>query len=386
MQFTKQENMNNPSVELCPSLRIGFDAKRLFFNHSGLGNYGRNLLSAFFYYHPEHAYFLFTPNTDAALFPQGKSNIVLPQGIYASFPLWWRYNRIGHDAQPYNLDIYHGLSNELPNDIGKSHAKQIVSIHDTIFMRYPQWYKWHDRMLYKQKTAFACKTADAIIAVSKQTKEDLMYFFHVKEDKIHVIYQPCNPIFTENPTAEQQSELKNKLNLPDKFVLMVGNIEQRKNIATVIKAIQQQAEHIPLLLVGKDNSYASQLKQQLRRSNIKNVYFCHHVSLSDLVVLYKMASVLVYASFFEGFGIPVLEALHCGTPVIASNSSSLKETGGDAVLYVRPEREDEIAQALYTILHDSELRENNIQKGKEHIKRFSPNVIVEEMINLYKQI
>ena len=367
-------------------MRIGFDAKRIFFNRSGLGNYGRNILSALFDYFPENEYFLFTPAMDEKLFPVDKSKVIVPQGIFALFPSLWRYCRIGHDAKMLNLNLYHGISNELPRDVKSAKTKSIVTIHDTIFMRYPQWYKWHDRMFYKQKTDFACKNADAVVAVSQQTKCDLINYFNVKEEKIHVIYQPCNAAFTVKPTENQKKEVTEKLNLPNKFILMVGNIEKRKNIVNVIKAIQNEEINLPLVIVGRENSYAGELKKEIDKSNVKNVYFCHQVCPLDLPVVYSLASVFVYPSFFEGFGIPIIEALSCGTPVITSNISCFKETGGDAVLYVDPNSRQEIIQAIYSVENDSKLRSELVQKGEKQVKKFNPDVIAKDIINLYKKI
>jgi len=367
-------------------MRVGFDAKRVFFNQSGLGNYGRNILSALFRFYSENEYFLFTPKTDGNLFTAEKSAIITPCGFFSWFPSLWRYGRIGHDAKSLNLNIYHGLSNELPSDIPISGAKSIVTIHDTIFMRYPQWYKWHDRLIYKQKTALACKNADAIIAISQQTKDDLRHYFNVKEEKIHVIYQPCNAIFSTKPTEEQKKEVKEKLNLPDSFILMVGNIEERKNSRNVIYAIQNKDINLPLVIVGKESRHAAELKKEIAKKNIKNVYFCHNINYLDLPTVYALASVFVYPSFFEGFGIPIIEALSCEVPVITSNTSCFTETGGDAALYVNPNDWNEIGDAIYNILINNELRNKLIQKGKEQIKKFSSEKIAKEIINLYKNI
>lgn len=368
-------------------MKIGFDAKRIFFNRSGLGNYGRNILSALFAFYSENDYFLFTPSPISTdIFPEGKSNIVTPHGMYNTFSTYWRNNHIGHDAQKYNLDIYHGLSNELPRDILLTKAKSVVSIHDTIFMRYPQWYKWHDRLIYKQKTAFACKNANTIIAVSEQTKNDLIHFFNIKEEKIQVIYQPCNTAFSQKPSEKQLKEVREKYQLPKEFILMVGNIEPRKNILNVIKSVQYHRITIPLVIVGKENRYAEELKQYIRESNIKNVYFCHNVSSLDLPSVYRLATIFVYPSFFEGFGIPIIEALSCEVPVITSNTSCLHEAAADAALYVDPNNIAEIRETIYTVFSDNYLRNNLIQKGKEQIKLFNAETIARKIINLYKTL
>jgi len=367
-------------------MRIGFDAKRIFFNHSGLGNYGRNILSAFFEHYPTDEYFLFSPKTSTELFFHQQTNTIFPQGIYKLFPSLWRNNHIGHETKKHNLDIYHGLSNELPQDIRASKAKSVVTIHDVIFMRYPQWYKWHDRMMYKQKTEFACQAADAIIATSYQTKQDLIHFLDVPEDKIQVIYQPCNVGFSVKPSQEQQQEIKKKYNLPSQFLLMVGNIEPRKNILNVINAIQSQNIDTPLVVVGKKTNHAKELKNYIALNDIKNVYFCHNVCSSDLPIVYSLASVFVYPSFFEGFGIPVIEALSCGIPVIASKASCLIETGGDAALYVKPDSVEDIAMAIKTVLENNIFRDDIIKKGRCQVKKFAGETIAKEIMDLYKSI
>ena len=367
-------------------MRIGFDAKRVFFNRSGLGNYGRNILSALFDYCPENDYLLFTPHADNHLFFNEKSQIITPHGFFSLFPSLWRYCRIGHDAKKHRLDIYHGLINELPRDIKSLKTKSIATIHDTIFMRYPHWYKWHDRLFYEQKTAFACKTADAIIAVSEQTKADLIHYFKAAEEKIRVIYQPCNAVFSTQITEQQKNEVKKKWHLPDTFILMVGNIEERKNIKLVIDAVQNQNITLPLVVVGRENRYAVELKQEILQKNIQNVHFCHNIFSLDLPAVYALASVFVYPSFFEGFGIPIVEALSCGVPVITSDTSCFRETGGEAVLYVNPNSKEEMVEAIYKVINDNTLRSELIQKGKFQIEKFRPEAIAKEIINLYLTI
>ena len=367
-------------------MRIGFDAKRIFFNHSGLGNYGRNIFSALLEHYPIDEYFLFSPKPSTDFFQKEWTNVILPQKMYKWLPSLWRNSHIGHDTKRYNLDIYHGLSNELPQDIRVSKTKSVVTIHDVIFMRYPQWYKWHDRMIYKKKTEFACRTADTIIATSYQTKQDLIHFLDVQEDKIQVIYQPCNIGFSVKPTQEQQEEIRKKYNLPAQFLLMVGNIEPRKNILNVINAVQNRNIDVPLVIVGKQNMYAKELKNFIAQNNIKNVYFCHNVCSSDLPTVYNLASVFVYPSFFEGFGIPIIEALSSGVPVITSKASCLVETGGDAALYVKPDSVEDITVGIKTILDDTIFRNEIIKKGEEQVKKFAQETIAKEIMDLYKRL
>jgi len=364
-------------------MRIGFEAKRAFFNRSGLGNYSRNIIGALNHFYTDNQYFLFSPPNDGMLFPAGIPQKVSPQGFSAVFPAVWRYSGLGKTAEKYNLDIFHGLSSELPRDVKQAKAKSVVTVHDTIFMRFPAWYKWHDRYFYRQKTAFACKNADLVIAVSEQTKQDLMQFFGVKENKIEVVYQPCNPIFEQPVSEEEKQQVKEKWQLPDNFLLMVGNIEERKNHLNVINALHHNKIDVPLVIVGRNSDYALQIKKYITQNKIQNIHFQHNIPSEDLPVLYALAKIFIYPSFFEGFGIPIAEALWSGTPVITSNVSCFAETAGDAALYVQPHSETEIAAAIRTVLGDRQLQNEMIEKGRTHVNRFSGKAVSAAMIKLY---
>ena len=367
-------------------MRIGFEAKRVFFNRSGLGNYSRNSIMALNRFFPENQYILFSPPTDGTLFPQEQMSIVSPHGFSAVFPSFWRYRGLGKTAQNYHLDIFHGLSNELPHDVKRTKAKTVATIHDTIFMRFPQWYKRHDIWFYEQKTAFACKHADAIIAVSQQTKDDLMYYFKVEEKKIQVIYQPYNPVFERAATEEEKQNVKAKLQLPNDFALMVGNIEERKNHLNVIKAMHHYKIDVPLVIVGRNSDYALQLKKYITQNNIKNIHFQHNVNSEDLPSVYALSSIFVYLSFFEGFGIPIAESLQCGTPVITSNIPCFKETAGDAALFINPHSEEEIAQAIRKMMKDKDIRDAMAKTGWAHVTKFNAKTVSAEMMKLYNML
>ena len=377
MELKYQLNVEN--------LRIGFEAKRAFFNGSGLGNYCRNIILALNRFYPNNKHFLFTPPCDGELFPEGKSDRIFPRGAERVFSSYWRHFKLGTTAQNHGLDVFHGLSNELPRDVLQTNATKIVTVHDAIFMRFPQWYKWHDRWLYEQKVSFACQISHAVVAVSEQTKADLIEFFGVREEKIRVIYQPCHPIFEEAVTEEQKTAVKAKHQLPDRFVLMLSNIEERKNHLNAIKAIHYHEIDVPLVIVGRDSTYASHLKKYVAQHGLEHIHFHHDVSSADLPALYSLASIFLYPSFFEGFGIPIVESLWCGTPVIASNTSCFRETAGDAALFVDPHSVGEIAQAIKTLLSNERLQAQMVEYGKTHINRFSAEKIARQLNDIYRQ-
>ena len=178
-------------------MNIGFDAKRAFSNKSGLGNYSRNLIRGLILNYPDHNFFLFNPGEKKIAlhdFVERKTNIkeIVPTGFFErEFTGWWRSYGITKKLTEYKVDLYHGLSNELPLNIAKSPVKKVVTIHDLIFMRYPEFYQPSDRKMYEHKTRQACKDADVVVAVSNQTKNDLINLLEVPEKKIQVLYQSC---------------------------------------------------------------------------------------------------------------------------------------------------------------------------------------------------
>lgn len=367
-------------------MNIGFDAKRAFFNRSGLGNYSRNLIRALETCFPDHRYFLYTSTAEISLFDHFSSEVVTPKGMDAYFPSHWRNRHLSPDITAHQLDIFHGLSNQLPADIEKSHVKSVVTFHDVIFMRHPEWYKWHDRMVYKRKTDFAVRKADAIIAISRQTKDDLIRFFNADENKISVIYQPCDPLFTKPYTEEQKETVRKKWSLPAHFLLMVGNIEKRKNIMHVLQALQRKRLDIPLVIVGKQNQYAEELKRYVNENHIPDVFFLHDISREELPLIYLSADIFIYPSFFEGFGIPVLEAISTSVPVIAGDNSCLKETGGDAALYIDPGNIDQIAETIEILWNDQHIRESLREKARIQAQLFNMENYAARMIRLYEDL
>lgn len=366
-----------------PSMRIGFDAKRAYYNSSGLGNYSRSILTALISYYPRNQYFLFVPTVSHRLYaPAGVTEI---SAGYAPLGGLWRYLHMGKVAEKLQLDVFHGLSNELPKDICRCRAKKIVTIHDAIFMRYPQWYKWHDRLIYEHKTAWACKVADVVVAASEQTKSDLVQYFRVPEEKITVVYQPCNSLFSRQPAAEEQNFVKEKYHLPEQYLLMVGNIEPRKNILSVIQAKEKNHISIPLVIVGKETAYAQTLKAYAAEKKLSDIYFYHHVDNQELSSFYTMALMLLYVSWFEGFGIPIIEAMHSGTPVITGNHSCFQETAGKAALYADVENIDDIAEKISMLANDASLQKTLVAAGCEQVKKYDAETIVRQIVRLYEE-
>ncbi|MDR3062253.1 MAG: glycosyltransferase family 4 protein, partial [Dysgonamonadaceae bacterium] len=303
-------------------MKIGFDAKRAVQNNTGLGNYSRYLIEILSEYYSDNKYLLFAPekkDNPRLQTLQSRKNVsfVYPSGIAGLFPSFWRMTGIKTDLREYSPEIYHGLSGELPIGIAKTGIKSVVTIHDLIFLRYPEYYKSWDREIYTRKFRYACEYSDKIIAISECTKKDVISFFNIPEEKIAVVYQGCHPDFGKKATDEKKQEVTQKYKLPPKYLLSVGSIEPRKNLLLAVKALQKLEQDIHLVAVGKKTPYQVEVEQYAAQSGIsERLHILNKVPLDDLPACYQLASVFLYPSFFEGFGIPVIEALHSGVPVI----------------------------------------------------------------------
>jgi glycosyltransferase involved in cell wall biosynthesis len=370
-------------------MRIGFDAKRAFNNRSGLGNYSRDIISSMLQNFPEHNYLLYTPSVKKSIsfLNTGDAQICMPEfnggKLYNS--LWRSYllkNRLHKDK----VDLYHGLSNELPQNIHKSPIKSVVTIHDLIFMRFPQWYKRIDRKIYEKKFRYSSEVANSVVTVSNQTKSDLVHFFGTDEKKINVIYQGCNELYTRALTEDQKLPVIKKFSLPSEYILYVGTIEERKNLLQIVKAIHQFKIDIPLVVVGRPTQYKEKVIEYFQKNKLNNILFLQNVDINELPAIYQSASIFVYPSIFEGFGIPILEALWSNIPVITSKGGCFDEVGGPSTIYVDPQEVDELGNAIIRVLSDKAMAKVMVENGYLHAQKFSNGLISEQLMELYIKI
>jgi glycosyltransferase involved in cell wall biosynthesis len=299
----------------------------------------------------------------------------------------WRSRFVVNRLIKDKIDLYHGLSHEIPVSIQNTTIKTVVTIHDLIFLRYPQYYKPADRKIYEIKFRNACKNADKVIAISEQTKRDIIHYFGTDETKIEVVYQSCDPSFAQKNTLEHLNTIRSKYHLPEKFLLNVGTIEDRKNLMLIVKALSEIPEEIKLVVIGKETPYAEKVKEYLSTHQLESrVLFLKDIPFSDLPAIYRLAEIFIYPSEFEGFGIPILEALNAGVPVIAATGSCLEEAGGPSSLYVAPTDHKALAKAVNTILQDANLCNNMIAAGKLYAEQFKENAHAENLMRIYKNL
>jgi Glycosyltransferase len=283
------------------------------------------------------------------------------------------------------IDIYHGLSNEIPR-IKNKNIPYVVTIHDLIFKRYPRNYRTLDRKIYNTKYKYAVNKSDLTIAISEQTKRDIIEFYKIKSDRIKVIYQTCHQNFRIKHNKIQLNQIKEKFNLPNDFLLNVGTIETRKNLISLINAMNIMKIDIPLVVIGKKTPYLNFIKVQIKKLNFdaSKIIFLENISINELPQIYKLSSLFVYPSIFEGFGIPILESLYCGTPVISSKGSCFSEAGGKNSKYINPENREEFAFQIMECLTNSSLRKKMSEEGLKYAQNFNPKKISKKIMNVYK--
>lgn len=390
MKFWLRFNKQYPNVKRYigkEMLKIGYDAKRATLNFTGLGNYSRFIIKNMTKIFPNISYFLYTPRPASLkmrdeLSSRNNTTHVVKFGIKP----FWRTTGIIKDIKKQNLDIYHGLSNELPIGIDRIRTKSIVTIHDLIFRLHPQFYPLIDRIIYDAKAKYACKHADRIVAVSECTKRDIVRLYNIKPEKIDVVYQGCFPIFAQAVSEEARSDVRKTYNLPSNYILSVGSIEARKNILLVIKALKE-LPNVHFVAIGREREYAHEIEKYIKDNNLSNrVHIFNDIPQCHLPAIFQQASLFVYPSIYEGFGIPILEAQNSGIPVIAATGSCLEEAGGEHSIYVDPYNEKQLAFEINRVLGDEMLREDMIAKGKEYVKKFSPEKCIDNLMQVYNKV
>lgn len=366
-------------------MKIGFDAKRAVQNFTGLGNYSRFVINNLARLYPDNIYKLFSPKP-----PKDKSEIIKSKSIsyfvkQGTKPLW-RTLGITKDIKKEEIGLYHGLSNELPYKIDKTGAKSIVTIHDLIFLVHPEFYPIIDRKIYNIKARYACRVADRIVAVSECTKRDIVKYYNTDPAKIDVVYQGCFSIFKQQVDENKKSEVKEKYNLPPKFLLSIGSIEDRKNILLIVKALKYVPD-IHFVAIGRQRKYAEKVKKYALENGLSDrVHMLSGIPLADLPAILQSSEIFIYPSLYEGFGIPIIEALSSGVPVIGAKGSCLEEAGGQHSIYVDPYNEKELADKINNLLNNPSLCETMISEGLKYVEHFSDEKCTEELIKVYKSV
>lgn len=368
-------------------MRIGIDISQVIFSGTGSATYTAELLTHLLATDKENEYVLFggslRRHDELKTFTRSLTSPVTEKFTHlppsALHFLWNKLHKVSVDHFIGQLDIFHASDATQP----PTKAKKVTTIHDLVVYTYPETLHPAQVRVQKRRLAWVKKEADAVIAVSEATKQDILTYLQIDPEKITVIYEGVTSQFSANLRLDQQQKIeaiKTKYQLPEQYLLNVGTLQPRKNLTRLLEAYKQLS-HAPALAIVGNVGWGEQLPK------VPGVTLLGAVEQQDLPYLYAGAYFFIYPSLYEGFGLPILEAMACGTPVITSNVSSLPEVGGDAALYVDPKDVDNIRDVLEAAIQmDHTAYHYMEEKSLNQAKNFSWNTTAEQTLALYRKI
>ena len=296
---------------------------------------------------------------------------------------WWNFWALPHSLNKNSVDVFH-TQYIAPFWLPKN-VKLVLTIHDISFNFFPQFIKKSDLLFLKTLIPRSLKMAAKVIAVSEFTKKEIEKYYHIPAEKITAIHNGVDfELFNQIISTEKLEEVKRKYNLPENFILYVGTLQPRKNITVVIEALKDL--DIKLVFAGnrKAHNFDKRIDETIEKNNLEDrVIFPGWIDEEDKPALYKLARCFVFPSLYEGFGIPIIEAMAAGTPVISSDIPCLTEVGGEGALFADPKNLEEFTQKIQEILSDKNLRDSLIKKGTEIAKSYTWQKNAEKTVGVY---
>jgi glycosyltransferase involved in cell wall biosynthesis len=366
-------------------MRIGIDARIAHYSRGGIRSYVIHLLEALSELDRDADYRVLCSRKDRRELPS--------QAAFHHAACWTpshhRFERwaLSIEIARWRLDLLHS-PDFIPPAFG--YGRSVITVHDLNFLYYPRFLTTESRRYYNQQIEWAVERADHILADSEATRADLMSLLDVASDKITVVHLAADPSFRPLPQSEAR-RVAAQYHLDPGFLLFVGTLEPRKNVPGLLRAyrmlLAQRVTEEPLVLVGGKGWLYEEIFDHVKALDLGNhVRFLHGVPDADLPGLYNAASVLAMPSFYEGFGLPALEAMSCGTPVVVANRASLPEVVGDAGLMIDPDRPEDLAEALRHILTDEAERARKREAGLEKAEAFSWERVARETQAVYEKV
>lgn len=369
-------------------MRIGIDARLLEIKMTGVGRYLIGLVDNFPICDDVNEYFLFTYKKEGSF--QNITTISTlffsPSGVFRKIlsPIWMNFI-LPFFLRKYRIDILFSPNQLLP--LTKTHTKNVMVIHDLFHLVDKSFHPLFFRVYSGFFIGRSIKKSNFIITISEASKKDIQKLLNVSENRIGVTYEAAEEKFTPRILNDLKvSELREKYNLPKKFILYVGVIEERKNIHGIIKIadfLLEKGIDVPVVLVGRIGHNGKKYLETIK--NRKNMLYVGFVDDADLPFLYNLASVFIFPSFYEGFGIPPLEAMQSGVPVISSNASSLPEVVGGGVL-LDPSDYLGFVDAIIKILSDDDFRNQLIKNGLTQAEKFSAKSMTCKTVDIFNRI
>jgi len=357
---------------------------------AGIGRYAGSLARALVAREPDR-FALFYNRTGSTLPPEGLESVPA-RTVRAGYKPWrmavWmgQLAGIGYNWLVPGAELFHATEHLLPplRDV-----PTVLTVHDMIFKLFPEHQKRLNYWYLNATMPLYCRRADAIITVSESSKRDMVAHYGLAPDRVIVIYEAAAPEFVP-ATPDAQDEVRSRYGLPVRYLIHVGTIEPRKNLTRLVEALERLREDgltIPLVVVGGKGWLYGEFFRRLEQSDVcDSVIFPGYVPSADLPAIYSAASVAVVPSVYEGFGLPVLEAMACGTPVVSSHSSSLPEMGGEAARYFDPYDVEAMADAISDVWLDGQLQGEMRERGLTQAAKFSWERAAEETWSVYQEL
>ncbi len=374
-------SLNPQATSLIPTnCRVGFDARPVLAPYSGIGQYVRQLFPSMFRLNPSVEWIAYaSPEARSYLTAGGLMDfLTIKPRASGWIP---RYSE--------RLDVFHGTNFKAPH---YGQKKTVLTIHDLWLERYPAYSKkFLGQGLSSWKTRRGAERAEKIIAVSKFTKQEIHEVFAIPREKIVVIYHGCSCDMFPDCDKDKWQDVRARLDLSDRpFILFVGGAEPRKNHRVLFEAFAQSprlTQDMSLVVIGDETVRGTSLRQTAQILGLSKVVKCPgSLSTADLRVVYSKAVALVFPSLYEGFGIPLLEAMACGTPIITGQDTALPEVAGDAALYVNVQDSEQLVTVLRNLVDDVELQEQLRKKGFDRVKQFSWERAARETLAVYEEV
>lgn len=376
------------------SITIGFDARYAMTDHEEFGAYSRLVIEAMAHAAPRYTYFRAYAPLRAPYAPYNNIERVHnietmePDGaIWRKLRLPWRIWRIANDLHNGNVELYHGLAEHIPMRLEKHNIRSVVTIHNMEFLYDNTFTNSPEHLAHRIYMGRMLHRVDRIVAVSECVKRDITKHFRIYPEKVDVVYPGVAKRFTEELSDSYIEDVRTRLDLPERYLLSVGMQLERRSMIKVVNILPLLDTDMHYVIVGRNTWHTSRLQRAARDLGVADrLHIIEHVDDEDMPAVYRMASIHINLSRYEGFATNIAEAMAVGTPVITTRSSSMEEVADGAAMYINPNNRDELVDAIRTLSKECELRDVLINLGKRHVSRFRPEVVAYNLINSYRRL